>query len=125
MICCNSYFLFFEIVCVCKCDVPRDNDQRDWWQKPPVDHLSWGGPVELRDPLLSQTCGRHSCSENILSHTVKDSGQAALTSNHQALEGYLENRPLKKVLTFTCGLGIIPAFRYRKSILLYLWRKQV
>lgn len=33
---------------------------------------------------------------------------------------YLENRPLKNALTFSCGFGIIPALRYRKSILLYL-----
>lgn len=41
----------------------------------------------------------------------------------KGVEFYLENRPLKNALTFTWGFGIIPAFRYRKSILLYLQKK--
>lgn len=39
------------------------------------------------------------------------------------LTKYLENRPLKNALTFTWGFGMIPAFRYRKSILLYLQKE--
>lgn len=80
--------------------------------------------------------------ECTLLHNGMDNGQAALVHSYGALsqyeikmkktqrktnkeltlDFYLENRPLKKALTSTCGLGIIPAFRYRKSILLYLWK---
>lgn len=35
---------------------------------------------------------------------------------------YLEKRPLKNAPTSTVGLGMIPAFRYKKSMRLYLWR---
>lgn len=119
-------FMFFS----CMCGVPGENGQTGWWQKLPADRLSWEGPVELRDPLLLQTCWWHSCSER--KHISVESGQVALVYSHQALsqhckanqkvtlEFYLENRPLKNALTFSCGFGIIPAFRYRKSILLYL-----
>lgn len=40
-------------------------------------------------------------------------------------EFYLENRPLNKAFISTCGLGIIPALRYRKSILLYLYKNNI
>lgn len=56
-------------------------------------------------------------------YTVRQKrGHRSRCSEELALGCYLENRPLKKALTLTCGLGIIPAFRYRKSILLYLWK---
>lgn len=73
-------FLFCSIAsyktCACAvCDVPGENGQRDWWQKLPADHLSWEGPLELGDPLLLQTCGRHSCSGSTPLHKSFDTGR--------------------------------------------------
>lgn len=37
-----EHLIFFvAMYCMCAvCDVPRENDRRDWWQKLPVDRPS-------------------------------------------------------------------------------------
>lgn len=74
-----------------------------------------------------------SCGQKHSRRVIKEAAPTCCCQTHdsrskkQKVEYHLENKPLKNALTFTWGFGIIPAFRYRKSILLYLQseRKQI